>query len=134
MPLIIWNDKYCVGIDQIDQQHQKLILLLNILYDAMMEGKGKGKLEQLLTELVEYTKYHFKSEEELFEKFSYKGKAVHIKEHNDLREKVMDFSIKIKAGQGVITQDILKFLKAWINNHILSEDKKFALDIASKIK
>jgi methyl-accepting chemotaxis protein/hemerythrin len=134
MPLIIWNNKYCVGIDQIDQQHQKLIQLLNTLYDAMLEGKGKGKLEQLLTELVEYTKYHFKSEEELFEKFSYMGKMAHLKEHNALREKVMDFSLKIETGQVVITQDILKFLKAWINNHILSEDKKFALYVASKIQ
>lgn len=134
MPLIKWNDKYCVGIDQIDKQHLKLMFLLNTLYDAMLAGEEKDKLEPILTELVEYTKYHFKFEEEIFEQFSYKDKTPHIIEHNVLKEKVMDFSSKIKDGQGVITQDILKFLKAWINNHILTMDKKFSQDLKHKIK
>ena len=67
MPICTWNSEYSVGIDQIDKQHQKLVLLINTLFDAMKEGKGKERQGHILNELVQYTDYHFKCEEELFE-------------------------------------------------------------------
>ncbi|MDR3585136.1 MAG: bacteriohemerythrin [Desulfosporosinus sp.] len=126
MPICTWDIKYSVGIDEIDKQHQKLVLLLNTLYDAMKDEDGKAKLEHILNELVEYTDYHFKFEEELFERYSYMDKTAHIKEHNDLREKVIKFNNNIKAGQGVVTQEILKFLIDWLVRHILISDKEYS--------
>jgi hemerythrin-like metal-binding protein len=134
MPLIVWNDHYSVKIDKIDQQHQKLISLLNTLHEAMLSGKGKEKLELILKELVEYTEYHFKTEEEIFVQYSYKDKVAHIKEHNILREKVLNYYNKMKTGEIVVSHDILKLLKEWLNNHILSVDKKYSLELSSKIK
>ena len=127
MPICVWNINYSVGIDKIDKQHQKLVLLLNTLYDTMKEGKDKKeKLEHILNELVEYTDYHFKFEEELFEKYSYINKTAHIKEHNNLRKKVINFNNDVKAGQAVITQEITKFLIDWLVNHILISDKEYS--------
>ena len=36
---ISWNDKISVGIQEIDEQHKRLVALINNLYDAMVEGK-----------------------------------------------------------------------------------------------
>jgi len=70
--------------------------------------------------------YHFKFEEELFERYSYKDKMAHIKEHDDFREKVINFNNNIKMGQGVVNQEILKFLIDWLVNHILILDKEYS--------
>jgi hemerythrin len=134
MGIITWNDKYSVGIDSIDKQHKQLILLLNTLYDAMKEGKGKDKLEEILNELVVYTDYHFKYEEELFNKYSYPDKAHHEKIHNELRKKVMEFQGKFKSGQMNMSIDLLNFLKEWVNNHIVEEDKKYEALLSQKVK
>lgn len=41
MPIIQWNDSLPVGVDAMDLQHKKLVNLINQLFDAMKEGKGK---------------------------------------------------------------------------------------------
>lgn len=133
MPIITWNDSFSVSIDKIDNQHKKLISLLNSLYDAMKEGKGKDKLAGILDELIEYTEYHFKSEEEMFLKYSYSDKESHVKEHDDLRQQVVALQNKLKNGQGSITNEVLVFLKNWLNNHIMVADKKYSKELSSKV-
>ncbi|NJM14282.1 MAG: hypothetical protein HC896_01855 [Bacteroidales bacterium] len=41
MSLITWNEKYSVGIKEIDNQHVNLVNIINELHDAMLKGKGK---------------------------------------------------------------------------------------------
>ncbi|MDR3543466.1 MAG: bacteriohemerythrin [Desulfosporosinus sp.] len=133
MPICAWDIKYSVGIDKIDKQHQKLVLLLNTVYDTMKDGNGQDRLEQILNELVEYTDYHFKYEEELFERYSYLDKTTHIKEHKDLREKVINFKDNIQLGEGVVTQEILKFLIDWLVKHVLISDKEYSQHLSAKM-
>jgi hemerythrin len=40
MALITWNDGYSVKVKQFDDQHKKLIDMVNELHDAMGIGKG----------------------------------------------------------------------------------------------
>ena len=133
MSLITWGSEYSVGIEKIDEQHQKIIMLMNTLHEAMKEGKAKNKLELILAELAEYTVYHFQYEEELFAKYAYSNKLAHTKEHNALRDKVLDLNKKMKSGEKVITHDLLRLLQTWINNHIQSVDKKYSQELISKM-
>jgi len=125
MPLITWTEEYSVGIEEIDQQHKKLIRLTNGLYDAMKQGRGKDSLLLLLEELLEYTQYHFSIEEELFERYNYVAKEVHIKEHDHLKNKVQQLNVTIRTGKGVLTIEVFNFLKDWINHHILTVDRLY---------
>ena len=65
MPLFVWEDKYKVGVKEFDEQHKKLIELINKLYDAMKQGHGKDVLKSIVNDLFEYTKYHFETEEKI---------------------------------------------------------------------
>jgi len=55
MALITWNAALSVGVKEIDDQHKKLIDLVNQLNDAMHAGKGRDVLGAVLAELVKYT-------------------------------------------------------------------------------
>jgi len=132
MPLIAWDSKYSVGIRIVDEQHQKLIDIINSLYDAMKEGKAKNILGKLLTELISYTEYHFKTEEGFFKKHNYPEAASHKAEHDELRKEVVGLKEKFDNDEIVVSVEVLYFLKGWLANHILGADKKYSPFLSSK--
>ena len=133
MAFIDWNSNLSVGVEMFDEQHKKLISIINKLYDAMKEKKGKEVLEEVFNELVEYTKTHFKSEEDMMMKFNYPYYAEHLKEHNDLTKTAMDLIEKYKKGDLFVTIETLNFLKEWLSHHILETDKKYGPFFKGKI-
>ncbi len=66
MSLMSWNDKMSVGIAVIDQEHKKLVDLLNELYDGIQANHAKEKLGTVLDGLIAYAASHFKREEQFF--------------------------------------------------------------------
>lgn len=132
MAIISWSDNLSVGIRAFDQHHQHLVELINNLHDAMATGKGSGILGKILTELADYTVYHFKAEEALFHKHGYPGYDEHKKNHDDLTNQVLDFKAKFEAGEMVISIEIMKFLTDWLTNHILGADKAYVPFLKSK--
>lgn len=126
MEIIQWNDSYSVGIQRIDEQHKRLIKMINDLAKAMRFGEGKNVISKIIHEMSEYAVFHFSTEEELFEKFAYPDKEAHIAEHKKFTEKVKDFQKGYEEGRLLITVEVLRFLSDWLNNHILISDKKYA--------
>lgn len=124
---IEWTDEISVGIQEIDEQHKILINLINDLYEVMIAGRNQDKeVERIVGELAEYTRVHFAVEESLFRIFSYADYERHKKMHEELASQVMDIDEKIKSGEKRISSELLFFLKRWITQHILSQDKKYA--------
>jgi len=126
VPLFQWTKDLSVNIVEIDNQHKKLIELINLLHDSMKAGKGKDILGKILTDLADYTVYHFGTEEKMFQKYKYPASSLHKKEHDDLTKQVMDIKAKLDAGKSVITMEIMTLLKDWLSNHILQTDKRYS--------
>lgn len=132
MALINWNENLSVKIKSIDDQHKKLITMLNNLHDAMREGKGKEKIGPVLDELVSYTKYHFSYEEDLLKKAGYMELSAHKREHTALTDRVTELQTKFKSGNVAITIETMTFLKDWLNGHILGTDRRYSDFLISK--
>ncbi|WP_243374350.1 bacteriohemerythrin [Geotalea sp. SG265] len=126
MSLISWNQGLSVSVKQFDDQHKKLIDLINTLHDAMKTGKGKDVLGDILQSLVSYTKSHFAAEELLMQRHGYEGYEKHKKEHNLLVMQVADIQKKLNEGAPVLTQTVMLFLKDWLSTHIQGEDRKYS--------
>jgi len=127
MALIQWDQKYETGIKQFDEHHQKLVDLINKLYDAMRAGQGNSILASVFNELIAYTQYHFSAEEKLFKETKYIAAATHIREHQKLVEKVTELKTQFDQGKMGITSQTLNFLRDWIVNHIQKSDKGYVL-------
>lgn len=132
MALINWTDALSTRIPSVDDQHKKLVNLINKLHDAMREGRGKEVLGQTLDEIISYTKYHFTYEEGLMRKADYPQLTAHKAEHELLVGKVLDLQEKYKAGNLSITIETLTFLKDWLNHHIMKEDKQYSAPLLAK--
>ncbi|OYV86573.1 MAG: hemerythrin [Ignavibacteriae bacterium 37-53-5] len=132
MPLFQWTPELSVNVKEIDNQHKKLVNLINLLHDSMKSGKGKAVMGKVLNDLTDYTVYHFGTEERLFQKYGYIEYPQHKQEHDDLTKQVLDVRSKFEAGQTTITIEVMNFLKDWLNNHIKYSDKKYSAFLNSK--
>ncbi len=125
MPLFEWNPSFEVQVADFNDQHRKLMALVNRLADAMKSGQGRAVISGVLKELMDYTVYHFSAEEEAFARTQYPDRASHILEHEALTNKVNELKQKFDLGQTMISVETLDFLVNWLTHHIRETDKKY---------
>ncbi len=126
MPLLIWNETYSVNVAEIDRQHQKLVDIINELFDAMKIGQANTVIEKLLNELHDYTKKHFSYEETYMKKFGFSDLERQEQQHQLFIDKVNDFITQYKANRLSLSLDMMGFLKDWLVNHIVKLDKQYS--------
>lgn len=132
MPLINWSDDLSVKIPSIDEQHKKLVNMVNALNDAIEKGEAGDVLKRIFDGLVVYTEKHFGYEEQLFAKHGYANSPEHVKQHEELKAQALDLKSKMDAGDFMIGVEVLAFLKEWLTNHIMISDKGYSDFLLSK--
>ena len=128
MPFVEWTDEFSIGVPEVDRDHQKLLALLNDLFDAVEAGTGHEVLGLVLDGLILYISYHFAHEEGLFLQSSYPGYEMHRRQHEALTDTVKEIHSDFLAGAAeTLPQEVLEFLKNWLYKHILEADRAFGV-------
>ncbi len=126
MPLMEWTERLSVGIEQFDQEHKRLVAMVNELFDAVQAGRGKEALGAILDNLIDYTKTHFANEEHFLEKNGYPDLEAHRREHEALTRQVVDIQRKYHSGAtAMLSMEVMTFLKNWLVKHIQGSDKTY---------
>ena len=134
MAFFEWDPGFSVNIAEIDQQHKKLIGLINILHEGMQPGNDdmlKSAVKELtmqasvINEMVNYSQYHFSTEESYMRKYAYPDYEKHKSEHESFIREVRIFKNDFDNGKVVLSVKIMEFLKKWLSNHILGTDKRY---------
>ncbi|MGB9762086.1 MAG: bacteriohemerythrin [Caldimicrobium thiodismutans] len=133
MSFMEWSEKLVTGVKECDDQHKKLVSLINELYDAMKQGKGKEVIDKALDELVKYAGYHFTTEETLMSKYGYPELAAHKREHEYFKNKIKEFLDKKAKGEVTLSVEVMSFLKDWLIKHIMGTDKKYGPFLKEKM-
>lgn len=126
MGFMTWSEKYKVDLPIVDQQHEHLFELVNLLYDSVVRGDEQHALGTILDELINYTSYHFDTEEKLFAEHHYPKIEDHKKEHTDLTKQVLELQEKFNNKEVTITYEVLDFLNDWLKKHTTESDLEFA--------
>ena len=124
----LWYEKkMSLDISAIDRQHQELVLILQQANDLHLAAPDRRQvfLPTIIQKLKHYAEYHFLFEEELMSRYGYTGISDHQKLHQGYVKKIGDFGKELSADHSDPTDEIVVFLKQWIINHILVEDKAF---------
>ena len=121
-----WDDAYSVGIDSIDQQHKRLVNLINQLQTAVDYSTGEEFEREALDELVDYTKTHFSYEEGLMQKYDYPEFEPHRAQHQKMIQQVEEVLAEYEQDQDRAMRHALDFLKTWLINHINGTDKEYS--------
>jgi len=119
-----WDQSLSIGCELVDSQHKELIHLVDNLESSLSKGLQPQQIGAALKFIVNYTRHHFKTEEEFMESIGFDGLESHKKLHNDLIKSVTDILIDLKAGKDLDPQDLVSFLVAWVKDHVIEEDMK----------
>ncbi len=122
---IVWSDSFSVGINAIDEDHQKLLALLNRCINAMETEDRKEEIRAILVELLDYARTHFRREEAVMEACAYQGLDGHRQMHvllvNDVKKQYWQLI------QGELNLDkMVAFLSNWLVDHIQNKDMAYA--------
>ena len=112
-----------LGIQEIDDQHLKIVGMLNVLNDAIKHAKPLALVTQLLDDLIGFTDYHFKTEERLMHEYGYPAELEHQNIHEHLLHEIAYLKGQFEQGGELV---FLQKLKDWFTIHITSADKPLA--------
>jgi len=128
-----WTDEFLVGIAEIDEQHKSLVDMINRFYGALAgEAPHRQALNTLLRGLVDYTKYHFATEERLMEEAQLPLTRPHLKQHQEFVQKVGDMVDRFSRGKLVLSVEATSYLRDWLQGHILGTDKQLGRELQAR--
>ena len=126
MPLFVWTNQMSVGVKLLNNDHKKLVLLINQLHDGLMAGRAKPALDRLFEDLVSYTRVHHANEEQLFVETGFQGSAAHMLEHDSTIERAVELQLRFKSSEVFAAElEILHQLREWLFRHIQGSDQEF---------
>lgn len=132
MPIVTWRDEYNVNVEEIDTQHRKMLELVNKLHAAVEARADKHDLELLLADLVDFTRVHFSTEEQLMKTHDYSELGEHHKEHRLLLRYLTDLVHAVSSGKSLCFYSDYDVSTDWALIHIAEHDKDLGAFLNSK--
>lgn len=128
-----WNDGYSVGVAVFDDEHKKLIAILNDIETALGADIDKLALQRISDKLVDHTLMHLRHEEMYFDDWGYPEAAAHVAGHDKLRQQVFDYRKQIfDKDSRELALEMLNFLCNWLGQHIMIEDRQYGVYLRNK--
>ncbi len=124
----LWKEEYKVGIDKIDEQHRQLFDKIEQLLEIAKSGDKRSnqkKCMEIIDFLVDYTVFHFNTEEALQRERKYVSYAQHVKIHTEFKNTVQAY--KELLGKDFTAKTLKSFIGtmlAWLVNHVCVCDRK----------
>ena len=129
---LVWKDDYSVGIEAMDNDHKRLLNLINQLQTAVDYYTGRESEEKAMQELIDYIKTHFTKEEKLLEDNDFADLAAHKELHKQYVDKVNELLEQYKNDSEATLIEALAFLKDWLIKHINGTDKEYGKVLNAK--
>ena len=126
MDKIQFTDDLKLGVESIDNQHSKLVDLINRLIEMEAEPSNQEAEAHVIEQLVSYIDEHFTFEEQVMKEVGYENFEAHRATHVRFVKKTINFSKQHRNGEVNLGVDVLMFLSIWLIEHIKGEDPKFA--------
>ena len=129
MVFFAWKDEYMTHIRELDEQHQKLVALVNSFYADLLQYQNNEQKREIvmrtLNALVDYSCYHFEAEENLMRKYEYTEYEHHKEEHERFKSQIARFIQEQTETPLVAPFPIVVFLRDWLITHIMKTDKQY---------
>jgi hemerythrin len=136
MPIRVqWDASFSVGNEELDRQHKKLLALCNDMAECITAGRQEAlfRFHDILHQLTQYARGHFKTEENLLEHYQFSGLAAQQTEHNAYEEKMADWAFSATMDS-IDMMEVQHYLAAWWRDHILTTDMQYKALLESKRK
>ena len=127
---LVWKDVFNIGIKIIDDEHQRLFMIINKLFALKEEEKRSRKVcQEGIKYFKEHALKHFEAEERYMELIAYEGIDVHKRLHRDFRENslpALERELEREDYSPAAVDHFLAVCAGWLIGHTLTEDKAIA--------
>lgn len=121
-----WTQDLSVGVDILDQHHQRLFALLAEIEAAGADSGGLAAVKGVLAELVDYIAYHFTEEEAMMERANFPFLDLHRHSHQTIAMRVSEMAFGLDDSNFTrIATELRGFLSGWLVHHIEIEDFEY---------
>lgn len=126
MTLIVWDERYSVGVETLDFDHIIIASLVNHVDEAKEHGGDEQAVAAIVRTLIHVAIRHFAREEELLLRHGYPDLEAHRHEHRLLEEQLAELHAAYRATPDPeISREIMELLNYWLVEHILKVDKQY---------
>jgi hemerythrin-like metal-binding protein len=132
MQRALWDGSLAVHIGPVDEQHKRLVAMINEALDHIEKEKPGSDLVYLIKKLFQYADEHFATEEKYMADTAYPDAPAHKSEHAAFRRHVETFNLDLVLRTPHLAYDILRYLWEWLKEHIAATDKKMGAYLASR--
>jgi hemerythrin-like metal-binding protein len=119
-----WADDMVIDNGPIDEDHRKLVDLVNELHTATREGKGRLIIGRLMERLIADTDEHLRREEQIMALAGFPSLEGHRKGHDAFVNDLRDLQKKMQEGQVTVAAQLSMVLRDWLSIHIRRNDKE----------
>lgn len=122
-----WSDDYLIGVEVIDEQHQRLFKYFAEV-EEMLHSNSTDGLPELVEGLIDYSVEHNNFEETLMKKARYPDLNRHHETHNYFRDTVYGYKQRLATESDSLTlaSEIRSYIGLWLIDHIRREDQLYA--------
>ncbi len=124
-----WDENFNTGLPEIDDQHRRLVQILNRLASHIALGANADQLSQVFGELTDYTLYHFTTEEAIWREYleNDSSETEHRRLHGAFVEEIDELKARMNHQPlSSVADETLGFLARWLASHILEADRYLA--------
>lgn len=126
MAFFEWDQALDVGVEAMNQQHRILISLMDDVYSKNHENVEKAVLLKSIHAMMDYTRQHFREEEQYMQSLGFTGVEAHKRLHLNLLADLMRFVEDFEhSNNEQISDDFTIFLKFWLSTHIRGIDTRY---------
>ena len=129
---VVWEDRFCIGVETVDNQHKGLFAMTNDLHEACMGTGATERFKDVLQKTVSYIGVHFSTEEKIMQETKDPNYEEHQHQHDFFVKKVIEEAARLEEGGTDAPEIFMNFLRDWISNHVTVTDKKIGQHIAAQ--
>ena len=132
MPFFEWDDKFNIGVYEIDNQHKNLVYLVNIFFESIISNNDIEEIKLIVNELSEYIWVHFQTEEKLMRDIDYQDYYTHQIEHKRFAKYIGNVQEKLIKGYVPDLIELGDFMHDLLVNHVLVFDQHYGSVLKDK--
>ena len=129
--LVTWGADLEFGVPHIDDDHRRLMDLVNRVYAAIKAGAEAGVLAEAFADLRRYASKHFTEEDAFMVGLRYPGTDEHRRQHQTFLARLDALAEDFQRGAKTTSIDVISLLGSWWQNHIADADAAVAHFAAS---
>ena len=125
MTLIKWQQKFVIGIPDVDHEHRSMIDLINTLHADLSKSAPREEISEFLAEIDTRISAHFALEETVMRDLNYDGYDDHKVDHERLLDDIREIMDNYENDAYFDYEETLsRHLKAWFLNHFATHDAR----------